>query len=116
MRQVIYGSRLLSNNRWLYHSWLANKTLALLTNLLYGSRLTDIETCYKLVRTDLLRSLDLQNNRFDIETEITAKLLRRSVVIYEVPISYNARRKGKKVKPIDFLWAVWDLIRWRWRR
>jgi len=110
---AVYGSRMMRGNRWQFRSWFANKTLALLTNLLYGSRLTDIETCYKLIRTDLLRSLNLTSSRFEIEPEITCKLLKRGVNIVEVPVSYTARRTGKKIGWRDGVQAVWNILKWR---
>ena len=78
---------------------LANRTLTLLTNLLFGARITDMETCYKIMRTDVARSLDLESNRFDIEPEITAKIARSRARIYEVGISYYGRTyaEGKKI-------------------
>ena len=92
-----------------------NRLLTSLTNLLYGSALTDMETCYKLVRTSLLQELGIACNRFDVEPEITAKLLKRGVTIHEVPISYEGRSfaEGKKISYVDFVSAVWTLLRLR---
>ena len=92
-----------------------NRALTGLTNLLYGSSLTDMETCYKLIRRDVLEEIGITCNRFDVEPEITAKLLMRGVTIHEVPISYSGRSfaEGKKISWVDFLSAVWTLVRLR---
>ncbi len=115
---VVYGSRFL---RWRWPagmSWpnyVANRTLTWLTNRLYGVRLTDMETCYKLLPRDLLRYLRVRADRFEFEPEITAKLARSGVSIVEWPISYHGRtrREGKKIKASDFLIALWVLLRYR---
>ena len=98
--KVVYGSRFLSGPSgapWMTVT--ANRVLTGVTNLLYGSRLTDMETCYKVMRTDLARSLRLTAHRFDIEPEITARLLRKGHQIHEVPIRFDARSRteGKKI-------------------
>ena len=98
--KVVYGSRFLAGRPdapWL--SIVANQTLTAITNVLYGGRLTDMETCYKVMRTDVARSLRLTANRFDIEPEITARLLRHGHEIHEVPIRFDARSRaeGKKI-------------------
>jgi hypothetical protein len=86
------------------------------TNVLYGSRLHDMETCYKLIDREMMRSLDLQGNGFEIEPEITAKLLRMKVRIVETPIRYEARTDGKKLSPMDGLPTMAMLLRClRWR-
>ena len=97
---VVYGSRFLEGQPpapWLTTT--ANRALTLVTNVLYGSRLTDMETCYKVMRTDIARGLGLQAKRFDIEPEITAKLLRRGHRILELPVRFEARSRaqGKKI-------------------
>jgi glycosyltransferase involved in cell wall biosynthesis len=97
---VVYGSRFLAGRPdapWL--TVLANRTLTLLTNLLFGARITDMETCYKIMRTDVARSLGLESNRFDIEPEITAKLLLAGHRIQELPIHFKPRQRaeGKKI-------------------
>ncbi|MCK9615223.1 MAG: hypothetical protein M0R48_06940 [Candidatus Omnitrophica bacterium] len=76
-----------------------NKFLTVLTNILFGSRLTDMETCYKMIKTDIFRNLELQSNRFEIEAEITTKLLKKGYNIVEVPVSYRgcSYREGKKL-------------------
>ena len=113
---VVYGSRFgtARPRMSIRHIW-GNRLLTALTNLLYGSRLTDMETCYKLVRRGLLEELLLTCNRFDVEPEITAKLLKRNVTIYETPIGYAGRSfaEGKKISWLDFFSAVWTLLRLR---
>lgn len=99
-------------------AFFANRFLTRQFNLLYGTHLTDMETCYKAVRTDLLRSLRLTTNRFGIEPEITAGLVRAKARILEVPISYHPRSyvEGKKVSWRDGAAAVWHILRLRLRR
>lgn len=113
---VVYGSRFLAGRPggWSL-SYLANRFLARLTNLLYGGCLTDMETCYKLIRRELLQSIPLRSRKFEIEAEITAKLLKRGVRIVEVPISYQARdyAGGKKIGWRDGLQAIWTLVKYR---
>lgn len=115
---VVYGSRFLGDasgmrrrNRW------ANQGLTAATRLLFGTKITDMETCYKLIRHDLLDDMHLEASRFDIEPEITARLLRRGVEIQELPIAYEARTHddGKKIGWRDGLAAVRTLIKWRLR-
>jgi glycosyltransferase involved in cell wall biosynthesis len=108
--QVVYGSRFLSTRRtgMLWTHYLGNRFLTKLFNVLYGQRLTDMETCYKLFRTDLLQQLGIVNDRFDIDPELTAKIVRAGHKIYEVPVSYAGRPylAGKKVRPADALSAI----------
>ena len=94
---------------------IGNRLLTGLTNVLYGSALTDMETCYKLVRRSLFQELRITSRRFDVEPEVTAKLLKRGVTIHEVPISYKGRSfaEGKKISWVDFVSAVWTLVRLR---
>jgi glycosyltransferase involved in cell wall biosynthesis len=115
---VVYGSRFLvgrSEAPWVNVA--ANRFLTGLTNVLYGSRLTDMETCYKVMRTDIARSLSLTANRFDIEPEITAKLLRRGHRIHELPVRFEARSRaqGKKIGWHDGVRAVSVLLSNRFR-
>jgi glycosyltransferase involved in cell wall biosynthesis len=114
--RAVYGSRFLTANRFLsrQQQW-ANRFLTWLTNRLYGSALTDMETCYKMVRTDVWRRLALTARRFELEPEITAQLLRMGVRIHEVPISFQGRgkREGKKIGWRDGMQAVWSLIKYR---
>ncbi len=110
--QVVYGARDLRVQST--SNWLGNKLLTLATNLLYGTRISDMETCYKVMPTAVLRSFNLESNRFDIEPEITAKLARSGHKIAEVPISYQPRVVDKKMRPIsEGLRAVGALIRYR---
>jgi glycosyltransferase involved in cell wall biosynthesis len=115
---AVYGSRFAGAGErrvdTLTH-YLANKVLTDVTNVLTNLRLTDMETCYKVVRTDLLKSLPLCANRFEIEPEITVKLARARARIYEVPVSYNPRdyTEGKKIGWRDGIHAVWALVKFR---
>ena len=117
---VVYGSRFLNRRRpegMALPNWVANVFLTGLTNLLYGGTLTDMETCYKLFRAELVRDLPLEAERFDFEPEITTELLKRGVKIKELPIKYRGRtaEEGKKIKARDFFIAVWVLVRLRFR-
>lgn len=110
---VVYGSRFLEGGRkghWAFY--MANRSLSGLTNLLYGSHLTDIETCYKVLRRDVLERLTLRASRFEIEPELTAQLLKAGVEILELPISYNprSRAQGKKISWRDGVAAVAMLV------
>ena len=112
--QLTYGVRSFAGQKLLLH-W-GNSFLTWVTNLLFGARLHDMETCYKLLPGDLFRTLDLECNRFDMEPEITAKVLRRGYHIHEVPISYEPRG-AKKLSPWrDGFPALWALIKYRWQR
>ncbi|MFQ6058801.1 MAG: glycosyltransferase family 2 protein [Anaerolineae bacterium] len=109
--QVVYGVRDLGRQRGLLR-W-GNRFLTWVTNLLYGTRLADMETCYKMMTTAVARSLDLRANRFEIEPEITVKLIRGGHRIHQVPIHY-APRAQKKLSPWrDGLPALWTLVRYR---
>lgn len=115
---VVYGSRFLhgrSQAPWV--SVAANKLLTGLTNVLYGSQLTDMETCYKVMRIEIARSLELTSNRFDIEPEITAKLLRRGHRIHELPVRFDprSRAQGKKIGWHDGVRAISVLVSNRFR-
>jgi len=112
--EVVYGVRLLESQKLVMR--LGNKFITFAANLLYGQNLRDIETCYKMMRRDIALSLGLECRRFDIEAEITAKLLRAGYTIYELPISYTARYENKKLSPIDGLPALRALLKyWRWK-
>ena len=116
---VVYGSRFLAGRPAVPLLTLAaNLTLTAVTNLLYRSRLTDMETCYKIMRTGIARGLQLESNRFDIEPEITAKLLRAGHTIVELPVRYEPRRRddGKKIKWRDGVHALRVLVRYRLAR
>jgi len=114
--QVIYGSRFSGDykNMTSLH-YFGNRFLTFLTNLLYGTHLTDMETCYKLLPGDFVRSLKLKSDRFDFEPEITSKILKSGMKIIEVPISYKGRswEDGKKITWRDGLHAVKTLIKFR---
>ena len=114
---VVYGSRFLGAPRRVAMFWhlVANKLLTLMTNLLYNSILTDMETGYKLFRREIIQDIPLHSKRFDFEPEITAKLLKRKIRIFEVPISFNPREyeEGKKIGLPDAFEAVWTLIKYR---
>ena len=114
--QVVYGSRFLAGRPvapWL--SIFANQVLTGVTNLLFGGRLTDMETCYKVMTSDIARGLKLECNRFDIEPEITAKLLRDGHAILELPVRFEARSRaqGKKIGWRDGVRAIQVLIKYR---
>jgi glycosyltransferase involved in cell wall biosynthesis len=109
--QVVYGVRDLSSQKLLFR--LGNRFLTLVTNALYGARVSDMETCYKVMPREVMQGLDLRATRFQIEPEITAKVLRRGYHIHEVPISYRPR-EAKKLSPWkDGLPALLTLVRHR---
>jgi len=113
---VVYGSRFLGTHRvFLLTHYLGNRLLTFITNVLYNTMLTDMETCYKVMRTDVLRSFDLKSNGFGIEPEITAKVFKRRYKVYEVPISYDGRGydEGKKITWRDGVVALWVLLKYR---
>jgi len=113
---VVFGSRFLGTHRvFLLTHYLGNRFLTFVTNLLYNTMLTDMETCYKVMRTDVLRSMELKSNGFGIEPEITAKVFKRRYKVYEVPISYDGRgyEEGKKITWRDGVVALWVLLKYR---
>lgn len=113
---VVYGSRnLAANPRFSAAFYYGGRLVTLVANILFGSHLTDVNTCYKLVPTALLRSLDLEQARFSFCEEVTAKLLRQGVKIKEVPISYFPRKieEGKKIRLSDGIRALATLIKYR---
>ena len=114
---VVYGSRFLGGPRRSTMFWhmIANKMLTLMTNVLYNSILTDMETGYKLFRREVIQSIRIRSNRFDFEPEITAKLLKQKVRIFEVPITFNPREysEGKKIGMSDAFAAMWALMKFR---
>jgi glycosyltransferase involved in cell wall biosynthesis len=115
---VVYGSRFLGRHRvFLFTHYVGNLALTLLTNVLYNTMLTDMETCYKVMRAEVLRSMTLESNGFGIEPELTAKIFKRQLRVYEVPISYDGRGydEGKKIGWRDGVVAVWVLLKYRFR-
>ncbi len=114
---VVYGSRFLGAPRRPTMFWhmIANKLLTLMTNILYNSILSDMETGYKLFKREVIQSFEIKSNRFNFEPEITAKLLKTRTRIYEVPISFDPREysEGKKIGLKDAFEAVWALIKYR---
>jgi glycosyltransferase involved in cell wall biosynthesis len=113
---VVYGSRFLGTHRvFLLTHYLGNRLLTFITNVLYNTMLTDMETCYKVMRTEVLRSMELKSDGFGIEPEITAKVFKRRYKVYEVPISYDGRGydEGKKITWRDGVVALWVLIKYR---
>jgi glycosyltransferase involved in cell wall biosynthesis len=113
---VVYGSRFLGRHRvFLFTHYLGNRFLTLLTNVLYNTMLTDMETCYKVMRSEVLHGLNLESNGFGIEPEITAKIFKRHYRVYEVPISYDGRtyEEGKKISWRDGIVALWVLLKHR---
>ena len=114
--KAVYGSRFKGKNKRSYFSYyFGNIFLSFLTSILYFSRISDMETCYKFVERKLLLSLNLKANKFDIEPEITAKLLKKGIKIYEIPISYKPRsiKQGKKIRWRDGFYAILTLLRYR---
>lgn len=115
---VVYGSRFLGRHRvFLFTHYAGNRLLTLITNVLYNTMLSDMETCYKVMRVEVLRSMTLQSNGFGIEPEITAKIFKRHYRVYEVPITYDGRgyEEGKKITWRDGLVALWVLLKYRFR-
>ena len=111
---VVYGSRFLGSHRvFLFTHYLGNLVLTLVTNVLYNTMLSDMETCYKIMRREVLDGLDLRSNGFGIEPEITAKIFKRGYRVYEVPITYDGRGydEGKKITWQDGIVALWVLFR-----
>jgi glycosyltransferase involved in cell wall biosynthesis len=114
---VVYGSRFLGGPRKAMNFWnmVANRCLTLVTNILYNAILSDMETCYKAFRAEVVRDMIIRARRFEFEPEVTAKVLKKGIRIYEVPISYNGREwnEGKKIKWTDAPIALWTLIKYR---
>jgi glycosyltransferase involved in cell wall biosynthesis len=113
---VVYGSRFIGRHRvFLFTHFLGNRALTALTNMLYNTMLTDMETCFKAMRIEVLRSMTLRSDRFGIEPELTAKIFKRGYRVYEVPITYDGRgyEEGKKITWKDGVVAVWTLLKYR---
>ncbi len=114
--EVVYGSRFTGERRnMLFWHYVGNRLLVLITNILYNTTLSDMETCYKLFTRKSLEGIEIKSNRFDVEPEITAKILKKKIRIYEVPISYTGREieEGKKISWRDGIPALWALIKYR---
>ena len=113
---VVYGSRFVAGHRRIHLFWhaVANRTLTLATNVLTNLNLTDMETCYKAFRTELIKRIPLRSNRFGFEPEVTVKIAKLGCRIFEVPISYHGRdySEGKKIGPKDAVSAVWTLLKY----
>jgi glycosyltransferase involved in cell wall biosynthesis len=113
---VVYGSRFLGRHRvFLFTHYMGNKLLTLMTNVLYNTILTDMETCFKVMRVEVLRSFALRSNGFGIEPELTAKIFKRRYRVYEIPITYDGRgySEGKKITWRDGFVALWVLFKYR---
>lgn len=114
---IVYGSRFLGGPRRpvLFWNMVANKILTLTTNILYNNILTDMETGYKVFKREVVQNMTLHARGFEFEPEFTAKVLKRKVRIFEVPISFNPRDydEGKKIKARDAFIAMWTLIKYR---
>ncbi|MGQ9864339.1 MAG: glycosyltransferase family 2 protein [Bacteroidia bacterium] len=116
--EIVYGSRFMEGTSTHVLDW-GNKFLTFLTNLLYGARLTDMATCYKVFRKERVRDIPLRARGFEFDPEITAQFLKRGYKILEVPISYVRRthQEGKKIRPLrDGLVHMWTLIRLRFSK
>ena len=116
--KVVYGSRRLMKDNVQYSGlsfYLGGLSLTVLANLLYGTRITDEPTCYKMFDSKLLKSVNLKTERFEFCPEVTAKVSKLGHKIYEIPISYKPRHvsEGKKIKLKDYFAAVWTLIKYR---
>ncbi|MEK6921204.1 MAG: glycosyltransferase family 2 protein, partial [Nanoarchaeota archaeon] len=116
---AVYGSRFTNgkvfNKNMYYSHCLGNIVLTSMTNLLYSSNLEDMETCYKVVKKDVLQGIELKSVRFEIEPELTAKILKKGVAIHEVPITFLPRgfHEGKKINWKDGVVALWTLIKYK---
>lgn len=114
---VVYGSRLKGKIKGfnIPTHYLGNKLLSLITSLLYSQKVSDMETCYKLMKTKVIRKIKLRATRFDFEPEITAKIIKAGYKIHEVPITYNSRsfKEGKKINWKDGVKAIYYLLKYR---
>jgi glycosyltransferase involved in cell wall biosynthesis len=116
MAQVVYGSRFTGPRKnMLFWHFVGNRFLALMTNILYNTTLSDMETCYKLFTRESLQGIEIKADHFDFEPEVTAKILKKKIRIFEVPISYAGREmeEGKKITWRDGIPAMWTLIKYR---
>ena len=113
---VVYGSRFLGRHRvFMFSHYLGNRVVTLLANILYNTMLSDMETCYKVMRAEIVRGMNLQSNGFGIEPEMTAKIFKGGHRVYEIPITYDGRgyEEGKKITWRDGIVAVWVLLKYR---
>ena len=115
---VVYGSRLSGgkpSRSFKFTHYVGNKALTMITNLLYDATLTDMETCYKAFKADVIKDITIKSNRFDFEPEITAKILKKKCRLYETSISYYGRDydEGKKISWKDGFFAIIALIKYR---
>jgi len=113
---VVYGSRFLGTHRvFMFWHYFGNKLLTWLTNILYNTMLTDMETCYKVFRVEVFKKLNIRSNRFDFEAEVTAKVFKQKLKVIEVPITHYGRgyEEGKKITWKDGFVAIWTLIKYR---
>jgi len=121
--QVVYGSRLMNfplkligpGRTPLLSHYFGNKFLTLMTNVLYFKNITDMETCYKAFASNVIKKINIKSNRFNIEPEVTAKILKQGIDIHEIPIKVNPRgyKEGKKISWKDGFSAVWTLLKYR---
>jgi len=114
--QVVYGSRMIGNNPIGHRRYyLGNVVISWLASILFGKKLSDVETCYKVFNRKLLEKFDLEQNDFGFEVELTAKLLKNKISIIELPISYTPRKfmQGKKINWADGVKAIWLLFKYR---
>lgn len=112
--KVVYGVRDLGSQRWFMA--MGNRFVTFVTNVLYGVKLKDMETCYKTLHRDVVQGMTLECRRFDVEPEITAKIIRRGYKIVEIPIHYEARYEQKKLSPMDgwpTIKALWKYRNWK---
>jgi len=113
---VVYGSRFLGVHQvFMFWHFLGNKFLTFITNILYNTMLTDMETCYKAFRAEVLKKIRIRSNRFNFEPEVTAKVFKQNLRVYEIPITYEGRdyKEGKKITWRDGISAIWALLKYR---
>ena len=114
---VVYGSRMLGKIEGfqITSHYYGNLFLSFITRILYNNKITDMETCYKMMRKDVLKNIKLKSNSFDIEPEITSKIIKKGYKIIEIPINYKSRSfiEGKKIHWDDDLFALWTLVKYR---
>jgi glycosyltransferase involved in cell wall biosynthesis len=119
LADVVYGSRFLGGPHRVLFYWhyLGNQVLTTFSNMLTNLNLTDMETCYKVFRREVIQSIPLRSNRFGFEPEVTAKIARRGYRVYETPISYHGRTyaEGKKIGWRDGVNAIWTILRYHFR-